>query len=74
MSVVPDIQMVIEYQTILSTILIPFEQGIIIGHLNSEQLKVCYSDVSIIQMFAIQIPTVFRSPCSNLKWSAEHLI
>ena len=28
------------------------------GHLNSEQVKVCYSDVSAIQMFAIQIPTV----------------
>ena len=28
--------------------------------LNSEQVKVCYSDVSAIQMLAIQIPTVNR--------------
>ena len=27
-------------------------------HLNSEQVKVCYSDDSPIKMFAIQIPTV----------------
>ena len=29
-------------------------------YLNSEQVKVCYSDVSAIQMFAIQIPTVLQ--------------
>ena len=28
------------------------------GHLNTGQVKVCYSDVSCIQMFVIQIPTV----------------
>ena len=28
------------------------------GHLNREQVKVRYSDVSIIQVFVIQIPTV----------------
>ena len=28
-------------------------------HLNSKQVKAHYSDVSIIQMFAIQIPTEF---------------
>ena len=27
-------------------------------HLNTGQVKVCYSDVSVIQMFVIQIPTV----------------
>ena len=27
-------------------------------HLNTAQVKVCYSDVSVIQMFVIQIPTV----------------
>ena len=31
------------------------------NHLNNEQVKVCHSDVSVIQMFAIQIPTVFLS-------------
>ena len=31
-------------------------------HLNTGQVKVCYSDVFVIQMFVIQIPTVFRSP------------
>ena len=32
------------------------------GHLNTELLKVCYSDVAVIQMLVIQIPTV---DCSN---------
>ena len=27
------------------------------GHLNIGQVEVCYSDVSVIQMFIIQIPT-----------------
>ena len=27
------------------------------GHLKTGQVKVCYSDVSVIQMFFIQIPT-----------------
>ena len=31
----------------------------ITNHLNNEQLKVRYSDVSIIQMLAVQIPTVY---------------
>ena len=31
------------------------------GHLNNEQVKVCYSDVSVIQIFVIQIPTVTLS-------------
>ena len=30
----------------------------ITGHLNGEQVKVHYSDVSHIQLFVIQIPTV----------------
>ena len=29
------------------------------GHLNSEQVKGHYSDVSAIQMFTFQIPTVY---------------
>ena len=28
-------------------------------NLHNEQAKVCYSDVSVIHMFIIQIPTVF---------------
>ena len=35
------------------------QKGIISGHLNSEQVKVGYSHVSLNQMFFIQIPTVF---------------
>ena len=31
----------------------------IANHLNNDQVKVCYSDVAAIQMFAIQIPPVF---------------
>ena len=29
------------------------------GHLNNDKVKVCFSDVSVIQMFTIQITTVF---------------
>ena len=43
-----------EYQT---TIWIP-NNHLNTGHLNTGQVKVCYSDVSVIQMFVIQIPTV----------------
>ena len=32
----------------------------IIDDLNTRLLRVCYSDVSVIQMFVIQIPTVVR--------------
>ena len=41
----------------------------IIGHLNSEHVKVCYSDVFTIHMFAIQIPTVFlvRKNCEKFR-------
>ena len=28
-------------------------------HLNTEQVKVCYSDKFVIRMFAIQIPSAF---------------
>ena len=37
------------------------------GHLNTGQVKVRYSDVSVIQMFVIQIPTVFK-----LQWGLEY--
>ena len=30
----------------------------ITGHLNSEQVKVCFSEVTLFQIFVIQIPTV----------------
>ena len=30
------------------------------GHLNTGQVKVCYSDFSVIQMLVIQIPTVIE--------------
>ena len=33
------------------------------GHLNNGLVKVCYSDVSILQMFVFQIPTVFSFAC-----------
>ena len=46
-----------EYWTILSAIQMPFEYWTTIGRLNSIQVQVCYSDVSAIQMFTIQIPT-----------------
>ena len=50
------IQMVFGYQT--------FYHGPdhwISDHQNTQQLKVFYSDKFAIRMFAIQIPTVFRS-------------
>ena len=33
--------------------------GTSLNHLNNKPVKVCYSDVSPIQMFAIQIPTLY---------------
>ena len=51
-----------EFWTNLSTI------QTIIGHLNSRQEKVCCSDVSAIQIFTIQIHTVFKY------WSCQELI
>ena len=43
----------------LNSELVPYSNGPTInGHLNSKQVKVCYSDVSAFQMFTIQMPTV----------------
>ena len=42
------------------------EHQLKIGHLNTGQIKVCYSDVSIIQIFAIQIPTLLSYIHSEL--------
>ena len=39
------------------------------GHLNTRQVKVRYSDVSVIQMFVIQIPTV-----NNKYWKTQFQI
>ena len=36
-------------------------------HLNTRQVKVCYLDVSAIQMFIILIPTVFSNPTQTGK-------
>ena len=33
---------------------------LIVNHLDNKQEKVCYLDVSAIQMFAIQVPTIHR--------------
>ena len=35
-------------------------------HLNSEQVKVRYSDVSVIQMFIVQIPTAYSGEILTL--------
>ena len=47
----------------------------IANHLNNEQVKVCYSDVSAIQMFAIQIPSKRNSTfkVQNLKSASTDL-
>ena len=38
--------------------------GQITRHLNSEQVKVCYSDISVIQIFVIHNDTVYGTPTS----------
>ena len=54
-----------EYQT---TIWIP-NYHLNTGHMNTRQVKVCYSDVSVVRVFVIQIPIVYQFLNKNIfKW------
>ena len=60
-----------EYRTILSPIQMPAEFWTIVGHLNNRQVRIYYSDVSAIQIFAIQIPSV--TPSSKIEINLPNL-